>query len=83
MSTFQLDEDDAPLITHVDMGKIMPPRTGSKVSDTHQHKGADANRQTNGPTDDGKPDGAQPSDSQQGDGQPDNAQTDSSQQGRT
>ncbi|PWI64334.1 hypothetical protein PCL_11249 [Purpureocillium lilacinum] len=76
MSTFQLDDNDAPITTHVDMGKIIPPRTGSKASDMHQHKSADANRQMNGPTHNSKPDGAEQCETQQEDVRSDKVQQD-------
>ena len=83
MSTFQLDENDAPVTTHVDMGQIMFPRSGSETNNNaHHDTTTDGNHQTNGPTD-GKPNGVQPCDSRPDDVQPDNTQTDNTPQGST
>ena len=84
MSTFQLDENDPPVTTHVDMGQIMFPRSGSETNDTaHHDTTTDADRQTNGtngPTDGGKPGGEEQGDTGQDDVHSDDAQTHNSQQ---
>lgn len=56
MSTFQLDDNDAPVTTHVDMGDIIPPRMGPKTNDAVlPSTSADASSQTSGPTHGSKP----------------------------
>jgi len=80
MSTFQLDENDPPVTTHVDMGQIMFPRSGSETNDTaHHDTTTDADRQTNGTN--GPTDGSKPADAQPENVRLDNAQTHSTQHG--
>ncbi|KAK4095250.1 hypothetical protein Purlil1_46 [Purpureocillium lilacinum] len=80
MSTFQLDDNDAPVHTHVNMGDIIPPRTASESNNTASHDtAADTDRQTNGTN--GPTDGSKPADAQPENVRLDNAQTHSTQHG--
>ncbi|KAK4073059.1 hypothetical protein Purlil1_13161 [Purpureocillium lilacinum] len=48
MSTYQIDENDKPVTTHVDMGEIMRPKTSFDDKTTNTDTATDTDRQTDG-----------------------------------
>jgi len=46
MSTYQVDENDKPVTTHVDMGKIMRPKTSFNDKTANTDTASDTDRQT-------------------------------------
>lgn len=48
MSTYQIDENDKPVTTHVDMGEIMRPKTSFDDKTTNTDTATDTDRRTDG-----------------------------------
>ena len=81
MSTYQVDENDKPVTTHVDMGKIMRPKTGNdKTANTDT--AADTDRQTDDMVVGRQTGGAQPGVATSGDSKGEHITDSSGGQGR-